>query len=505
MIETPKRKTTGLRILGVIRISHLTEETLSPEVQREKIELQAKIDGNTIIGWAEDLDVSGAVSIWNRDLEPWLTNPELVRLWDAVCVAKLDRFTRSIVDFGKFIEWCALNGKTILSVAEKLDFSTAAGRLFAGILVMFAQFERERMGERRRDRAQADKARGWWGGGWTPYGYRAVKVDDHFELVEEPSEVAILNRIAKDMLAGVAATRIADELNAEGVPTKRPRKAKKGENGELVPVTQPTWASTTIFNILRREDVPLDLDVWTDLQPIISAALRPKVNRYDAGMLSMAALCGRCGQPRNIQHTKREESLWRYYRCYNKACKEKMIRAEDLESAVNDAMTDPDGYGSFERIERKRVPGNDRQRLIDDAARNVAELNARFVATKTLSRAEYRETLDMLLDEQERAEAMPIVPDTYEPVRTGQTVAAWWETLTDQGKRHWLMSQDWKIWTWAPGKRGGDPVVVVEHSQGLDDDMRALDIDTAYWDTLKRINGEEVRRRHHTTIQGSVE
>lgn len=480
MIETPKAG--GLRVLGVIRLSHMTAETMSPEIQREKIELQARLDGDTIVGWVEDLDVSGAVSIWGRDLSPWLTNPELVVLWDAVSVAKLDRLTRSIVDFGKFIEWCAEHGKTIKSVAEKLDFSTAAGRLFAGILVMFAQFERERMGERRRDRAQADKARGWWGGGWTPYGYRAVKIDDHFELVEEPSEIAVLKQIASDLLGGLSATHIADELNAAGVPTKRPRKAKKGEPEP----TQPKWASSTIFDILRRPEVPLDIEVWTELQPVISAAARPKVNRYDAAMLSMVALCGKCGSPRAIQRTRRGDNVWPYYRCYNKSCDAKMIRAEDLESAVHDAMTDPDGYGGAERVERKRVPGNNRQTLIDDAARSMAELSARFIA-KGIGRAEYRETLDMLLDEQERAEAMPIAPDSYEPVRTGQKVAAWWEGLTDQGRRHWLMSQGWKIWTWAPDTRGGDPIVVVEHSQGLADDMRALEIDTTFYEALAKV------------------
>lgn len=482
-----------MRVLGVIRLSHMTAETISPEIQRERIQLQARLDGDTVIGWVEDLDVSGAVSIWARDLSPWLTNPELIGLWDAVSVAKLDRLTRSIVDFGKFIEWCAEHDKTIKSVAEKLDFGTAAGRLFAGILVMFAQFERERMGERRRDRAQADKARGWWGGGWTPYGYRAVKVDDHFELEEEPAEIEILKRIAADLLGGLSASRIAEELNAEGVPTKRPRKPKKGEGGELIPVEQPTWASTTIYDIMRREDTPLDIEVWTDLQPIISAALRPKVNRYDAAMLSMVALCGKCGQPRCVQNTRREDDVWTYYRCYNKQCDAKMIRADDLDAAVDSAMTDPEGYGGFERIERRRIPGNNRQRLIDEAARSMAELSARFTA-KTISRTEYREMLDMLLDEQERAEALPVVPDSYEPTRTSQTVAAWWESLTDQGRRHWLMTQEWKIWTWAPDKRGGTPVVVIEHSQGLDEDMRALGIYTRYYDTLAKLHAEQPLR-----------
>jgi DNA invertase Pin-like site-specific DNA recombinase len=446
----------------------MTAETLSPAVQREKIDGYAGLYDHTVVGWPEDLDVSGAVSIWGRDLAPWLTNAHQIAMWDLIIVAKLDRLTRSIIDFGKFIEWCNEHGKTIVSVSESLDFSTAAGRLFAGILVMFAQFERERMSERRRDRAQADKARGWWGGGWTPYGFEAVKVENHYELVVNEAEKAVVERMAEDIKNGMSATQLADNMEAEGIPTRRGGK----------------WASTTIYDILRNPDTVLDDTTWTNLQPIIGAALRPKNVRYDAAMLSMVVTCANCGHKMCLQRTRRGTDVWAYYRCYRKPkCGAKMIPQAPMEAAVNDAMTDLSGYGGAERVERRAIPGNNRQALIDEAARSIAALSEKWVAKK-LTRDEYSRQIDMLLDEQELAEAMPIVPDSYEPIGTGQLIADWWRSLTDQGKRHWLISQEWKIHA---KTYGGDPIVTIEPSHGLTADMEALDIDRRYYSALEKI------------------
>ena len=433
-----------MRLLEVVRLSHLTAETLSPEVQHDKIGQYAGLYGHTVVGSAEDIDVSGAVSVWNRDLAPWLEDPERIALWDAVIVAKLDRLTRSIGDFADFIDWCDKHGKTIISVAENLDFSSAAGRLFAGILVQFAQFERERMSERRRDRYQADVARGWFGGGWTKYGFKAVKVDSHYELAEDAEEKAVVYRMADDLLHGKSATQIARELEADNIPTKRGGK----------------WDSNTIYGILRDPESVLDTETWSQLQPVINAAKRPKVNRYNAAMLSGVVMCASCDTPMWAQHTKRGDQVWNYYRCYNK-CGAKMIRAADLEAAVNEDMTDPEGNGGVYRLDRIRIPGNDRQRLLDDIDRQLAELLARFTA-KAITREEYRSKSEALLTEQERVEQMPVVEDSYDWKPTDQTVAMWWEGLTDQGKRHWLQTQGWKIWAKAGEHRGEEPIVTIE-------------------------------------------
>src|ERR1035437_4373088 len=161
-----------MRYLGAVRLSLVTDETTSPARQRELIEHQAHAPGNTLVAIAQDLDVSGAVSPFNRpDLGPWLSDETKVIQWDVLCIAKLDRLSRSLIDFANLLRWCEDNGKTIVSVSESLDFGTATGRLLANLLMLFAEFEREQIRERRKAAAKYLRETGQYGGGRVPFGY----------------------------------------------------------------------------------------------------------------------------------------------------------------------------------------------------------------------------------------------------------------------------------------------------------------------------------------------
>ena len=429
------------RLLGAVRLSHLTDETLSPATQREKITFTAKARGDELVYVAEDLDVSGSVSAWNRDLAPWLEDPDKIKLWDTLIVAKLDRLTRSLLDFQKLLEWCAANNKTIISVSEGFDLSTPVGKLIANILVMFAEFERERMGERRSERAQADKARGWWGGGRTKFGFTAVKVDSHYEVIEDPDEKAVAYRLAAEILKGKSAAQIARELTAEGVPTKVGGK----------------WASTTILDIVRDPAGILDTDTWAKLQPVIGALSKPQTNRYDAARLAGVVFCGRCEHPLWAHHTKRGDAQWDYYRCYN--CKAKMIRQVALEEATDDLVISL--YGDNPHTEQRLIVGSDNQRILKDIDRQLTELTSKLTA-KTISRADYRSKQDLLLTEQERLESLPSEPDRYEPVDTGMTVTQYWASIDWPEKRRYFTDRGWVIYATAGEHRGDIPIVRIE-------------------------------------------
>jgi len=92
-----------------------------------------------------------------EDLGPWFDRPDE---WDGIIVHKPDRLTRSLLDFASLIIWCEDHGKTIISVSESIDLGTSAGRLMAKIIVLFAEFERERIGERVREMHQTVKHNG---------------------------------------------------------------------------------------------------------------------------------------------------------------------------------------------------------------------------------------------------------------------------------------------------------------------------------------------------------
>src|SRR5690242_15419057 len=107
---------------------------------------------------------------------------------DTVVVYKIDRLTRSLADFAKIVEVLDANGASFVSVTQQFNTTTSMGRLTLNVLLSFAQFEREVIGERIRDRIAASKRKRMWMGGVPPLGYRAqerklVIVDSEAEIV----------------------------------------------------------------------------------------------------------------------------------------------------------------------------------------------------------------------------------------------------------------------------------------------------------------------------------
>src|SRR5271168_2640000 len=93
------------------------------------------------------------------------------KLVDVVVVYKVDRLTRSLVDFAKMVEIFDSNGVSFVAVTQQFNTTTSMGRLTLNVLLSFAQFEREVTGERIRDKIAASKQKGIWMGGTVPLGY----------------------------------------------------------------------------------------------------------------------------------------------------------------------------------------------------------------------------------------------------------------------------------------------------------------------------------------------
>jgi len=90
---------------------------------------------------------------------------------DAIVVYKIDRLTRSLLDFAKNVEVFDAHGVSFVSVTQAFNTATSMGRLTLNVLLSFAQFEREVTGERIRDKIAASKKKGMWMGGYPPLGY----------------------------------------------------------------------------------------------------------------------------------------------------------------------------------------------------------------------------------------------------------------------------------------------------------------------------------------------
>ena len=109
---------------------------------------------------------------------------------DTIVVYKVDRLTRSLLDFAKLVEAFDKTGTSFVSVTQSFNTTTSMGRLTLNMLLSFAQFEREVTAERIRDKIAASKAKGMWMGGTPPLGYEPngrtlAIVEEHAEIVRD--------------------------------------------------------------------------------------------------------------------------------------------------------------------------------------------------------------------------------------------------------------------------------------------------------------------------------
>ncbi len=136
---------------------------------------------------------------------------------DVVVVYKIDRLSRSLMDFARLVEAFERHNVTFVSVTQQFNTTTSMGRLTLNILLSFAQFEREVIGERIRDKVLASRRKGLWMGGSVPLGYRV----EARKLVVVEAEALLVRKIFTRFAALGSALAVARELNAAGEVTKR--------------------------------------------------------------------------------------------------------------------------------------------------------------------------------------------------------------------------------------------------------------------------------------------
>src|SRR5947208_11167559 len=142
---------------------------------------------------------------------------------DIVLVYKVDRLTRSLADFAKLIELFDAHGVSFVSVTQSFNTSSSMGRLTLNVLLSFAQFEREVIGERVRDKIAASKRKGIWVGGPVPLGYAAV---DKKILVVAAEAAAVRTIFARYIELGSVGA-LAEDLDRQGIRSK-PRRLSDG-------------------------------------------------------------------------------------------------------------------------------------------------------------------------------------------------------------------------------------------------------------------------------------
>lgn len=140
---------------------------------------------------------------------------------DIIVIYKLDRLTRSLLDFAKLVETFDRCGTSFVSITQSFNTTTSMGRLTLNMLLSFAQFEREVTAERIRDKIAASKAKGMWMGGIPPLGY---KPDGRTLAVAEEQAELIRTIFARYQTSGNVRL-LAESLKADGITVPRRKTA----------------------------------------------------------------------------------------------------------------------------------------------------------------------------------------------------------------------------------------------------------------------------------------
>jgi DNA invertase Pin-like site-specific DNA recombinase len=201
-----------------LRVSTIGQATegVSLGAQKAKAEAWAMVNGYDVAGVYTDAGMSGKKASNREGLQSALEAVSRVR--GALVVYSLSRLARSTKDAIAIAERLEKAGADLVSLSEKLDTTTAAGKMMFRLLAVLAEFERDLISERT-TAALAHKSSLGERVGQIPMGSRLAVDGVHLE--QEPAELATLGDLRDMRSAGASWQGIADELNARGVVTKK--------------------------------------------------------------------------------------------------------------------------------------------------------------------------------------------------------------------------------------------------------------------------------------------
>jgi len=346
----------------------LDQEFNSLDAQREAAE--AYIASQKAEGWSclparyDDGGFSGG-SMERPALERLLRDIE-AGLVDCVVVYKVDRLSRSLMDFARIMEAFNRKGVSFVSVTQQFNTTSSMGRLTLNILLSFAQFEREIIGERIRDKIAAQKRKGKWAGGVPVLGYDVDRSGPSPRLVVNPGEASRIRAIFDMYLEEQSLLRTVQELRRRGWTNKK-RTTKTGKVIGGAPFNQASLY-THLTNLIYRGKIThkgevyegeheaiIDAEVFERVQQLLKYNGRTggleQRNRFGA-LLRGVLVCKACGRAMSHTMTKHRTNpavRYRYYRCTNaikngaSECPAGTIPGAEIEQMVVDELR---GLGS---------------------------------------------------------------------------------------------------------------------------------------------------------------
>jgi site-specific DNA recombinase len=464
--------------LGVIRLSELTDESTSPTRQREIIAARAQGRGSTIVGWAEDLDVSASKihPMKRPQLSKWLERPGE---YDELIFWRLDRFVRkTFPDFMDMVTWSLDHGISLVSATEPLDLSGPIGRMVAVALATVAELESSNTSERVTGAHAYLRREGRWGLGRAPLGYMIVPNPDGkgYVLIIDDEAAELCREAVRRVIAGASVNSVTADFNRRRILSPRDRTRLRSGR----PTLDIPWSRNTLAKMLRSENllgyvtynkvpvtdehgIPLRRAApiiseteWDQLQHVMADPARARQRRrtHTPSLLLHVAYCALCGARCYRQMSTRNEKTLIYYRCrthYQRAeqratCSSLPIPAPKLDGIAEKLFLAM--VGSVEIQTRVYRPGVDHSDEIALIRRSLASVRREFdggAYSYPGGEEEYNTRVARLSERLRTLADQPVTDAQYEYRPTGQTFADRWAVSDVMGKRQLMIGAGFQI------------------------------------------------------------
>ena len=275
---------------------------------------------------------------------------------DCVIVYKVDRLSRSLLDFTRIMETFDRHGVTFVSVTQAFNTTNSMGRLTLNILLSFAQFEREIISERTRDKMAAARRKGKYVGGTPILGYdvdRAAK-----RMVVNHREAGIVRQVFEMYLERQSLLATVSDLDRRDIVTKKwTTKAGKPKGGRVFNKNTLYGLLTNVAYIGKvkykdeihdgQHEAIVDDEIFEQVQRMLKLNYRTggsdSRNKFGA-LLKGKLSCVPCGCAMIPTHTTKGNRRYRYYVCTNAQkrgwtnCPSPSIPAEEIERFVIDQI-----------------------------------------------------------------------------------------------------------------------------------------------------------------------
>lgn len=246
---------------------------------------------------------------------------------DIVAVYKVDRLSRSLLDFAKMMERFGAAGVSFVSVTQNFSTADAMGRLTLNMLMSFAEFEREMIAERTRDKIAASRRKGKWTGGPVPLGYRIVDK----QLIVHELEAVVVREIFALYVAERSVLSVTRLLNERYGATKcrRATRGPRAASGK-----EPAWTTNDVQRVLKnpiyagwmRQGEQLyegeharlvERSTFGQVRTLLANATKARAPsvRNPEYLLRGVLRCACCGAGFTTASTRVGHATYRYYRC----------------------------------------------------------------------------------------------------------------------------------------------------------------------------------------------